>query len=494
MKKHIMFHLFICFIGCKVDPPIKPIKPTDSIPTIIDEYILERSNPWIEFTPDYKTKGSFQNLDYDFTILLDNSLYGSFTLSNGDSVSQNISFEIVNNSSNIIKLFEVKQVKTNTGKVYSDPIVQINSNVSLPNNESKLFIFQIIGKQIGTANSTISINNGNQKKNIAIRTTIKMPSAILEDLNGINWHNFESPMLINRAIEAGIDLFDHHINTIVIPSNKLPAIDGADFSKIKKYSSYIKNVKNILIYHYPKFNKKAHPLLSNQWKKLFAIWYTNMLNAFASAGYSKDHVYFYPYDEIKIDRVTELERFYTWAKSAITDFKLYSTITNEEAANRIVPLADITQLVHLHVPKLIETYYPKKKELWMYDTFGPTYALSPYSYYRLMAWIAYYRDIKGIGFWNYASIGKKVNNAIDDIINAEVDSYSVIYTDENLGIISSRRWEAFRLGIEDYRILQLYERKFGKEITKSMVWNVISARDNYNLAEQTRNEMINSLY
>src|SRR5690606_2088116 len=96
--------------------------------------------------------------------------YGSFILSNIDSVAQNISFEITNNSANIIKLFEVKQVKTNTGKVYSDPIVPITASVPLPTGESKLFMFQIKAKQVGRSNPTISKTmEARKRRSLSIR-------------------------------------------------------------------------------------------------------------------------------------------------------------------------------------------------------------------------------------------------------------------------------------------------------------------------------------
>lgn len=506
MRKIILFQLLICVIGCKVDPPLNPVEPeissrtanteakADSIPPIIDQYILEKSNPWIEFTPDYKAKVSSQSLNYYFTIFADNSLYGSFILSNVDSVAQNISFEIANNSSNIIKLFEVKQVRTNTGKVFSDPIVPVTASTPLPKDESKLFIFQIKGKQFGRTNPTITINNGSQKKKIVINTKIVLPREILEDLNAVNWSYFDKPLLKKLKIEAKQDLYEHHINTSVVRVSQF-SIDATDFSEFVNQASQIRNVKNILLWQYPLYNEKTHPFLSDQWKILFAKWYTNMLNALSNAGHSKENVYFYPYDEISITQFPELEALYAWGKSTIPYFKLYATIITEETADKVVPLVDITHLIHLHVPKLIETHYPKKGELWMYDTFGPTYTLSPYAYYRLMAWIAYYRDIKGIGFWTYAANGKITINSIDAIIQemSHVSSYSIIYTGTLNEIISSRRWEAFSLGIEDYRILLLYEKKFGKEKTKAMVWDVISAKDKYELAEQIRNKMINSL-
>lgn len=501
----MLFQVIIWFIGCKVDVPLQPLKPseaapgsvsikTDSIPPVIDEFVLELSNPWIEFTPDYKAKESSQDLNYKFSILANNSIYGSFILSNIDSIAQDISFNIKNNSSNTFKLFEVKQVKTNGGKFYSDPIVPISSNVVLPKNKSILFMFQIKGNQIGAGNTTISIDNGKQKKNISIEVETLVPSETVKDLNAVNWSYLHLPMVKDRIEEVGKDLYEHHINTSVVSFHAIPSIESTDFSSIINYVSTIKDVKNILIHSYPKSNTKNASFMSESWKKLFAAWYTNMLNALNNAGYSVDNVYFYPYDEISLDKVPELEKVYTWAKDAIPNFKFYATIITEETANKVVPLIDLTQLIHQHNPKLIENQYPKKGELWLYDTFGPTYALSPYTYYRLMAWTAYYRDIKGIGFWNYADMAKKTDNPIDAIIDEDFNgSYSVIYTGEKQEIISSRRWEAFSLGIEDYRILQLYEKKYGREKTKAKVWEVISAKDNYNMAEKIRDEMINSL-
>lgn len=489
--------LVYIFAGCKQDKILEPIMPVDPIakvPTTKEEFILEKSNPWVAFTPDHTAAESIQNLDYEFTILTDNSVYGSFILTNVDSVDQILTVEISNTSALTLKLFEVKQVTTNSGKVYSDPIVRVASEINLPKDNAKLYIFQLQSASPGIFNATISITNGSQKKNIAIQTKIIIPSLILDDLNAVNWSYLHLPLIKDRMEEVGKDLYDHHINTSVVSFHVIPRIESTDFSSIINYVSTIKDVKNILIHAYPKTNNKTAPLLSAPWKKLFIIWYTNMLSALSNAGYSVDNIYFYPYDEISIERFSELEEIYTWAKKAIPNFKFYATVVSEETANKVVPLIELSQLIHLHNPKLIENHYSKKGELWLYNTFGKTYALSPYAYYRLMAWTAYFRDIKGVGFWNYADMAKKTSNPIDATIDENFNgSYSIIYTGEGKEIISSRRWEAFRLGIEDYRILLLYEKKFGKEKTKAMVWNVLSAKENYDLAEQVRAEMINSL-
>jgi hypothetical protein len=68
-----------------------------------------------------------------------------------------------------------------------------------------------------------------------------------------------------------------------------------------------------------------------------------------------------------------------------------------------------------------------------------------------------------------------------------------VYDGPHKSIISSRRWEAFSLGIEDYQILCMYGKKFGVENSKKLVRQVLANRDNIYLADEIRNQMMKSL-
>jgi hypothetical protein len=70
---------------------------------------------------------------------------------------------------------------------------------------------------------------------------------------------------------------------------------------------------------------------------------------------------------------------------------------------------------------------------------------------------------------------------------------SVIYDGKGQEILSSRRWEAFNLGIQDYSILQLYANKFGLENAKKFAFQVISNPQNTSLADSIITEMLKSL-
>lgn len=57
-------------------------------------------------------------------------------------------------------------------------------------------------------------------------------------------------------------------------------------------------------------------------------------------------------------------------------------------------------------------------------------------------------DAKGVGFWAYSDTSG--SSAWDDFDGRRPD-YAVVYENKN-GPVSSRRWEAFREGIEDYQL------------------------------------------
>ncbi len=140
------------------------------------------------------------------------------------------------------------------------------------------------------------------------------------------------------------------------------------------------------------------------------------------------------------------------------------------------------------------TLPPHKCDIWIYSGSGPARALSPYSFYRLMSWQAFQSDYKGIGFWNYADEGpdKQLNLISDPLINP-VNSYSVIYDGLGKEIVSTRRWEAFRLGIEDYSILQLYANKFGINMAKTLANQVLDSPADTGKADKIRNKMIKEI-
>jgi hypothetical protein len=203
-------------------------------------------------------------------------------------------------------------------------------------------------------------------------------------------------------------------------------------------------------------------------------------------------IYLYPYDEVKDADISDFKKLILWAKGTFPKIRFYATLGSERSISEILPLLDIAQ-VHNSQTKKINVPV-QQAEIWTYGGSTPSRELSPYSYYRLMSWDAFLNDFKGIGFWSYADErnGNNLNLISDKFLNT-AGSYSVIYNDAGGNIISSRRWEAFHLGIEDYSILQSYAHKYGRKSAKELARQVLNAPENLNLADSIRDNMLRQI-
>jgi hypothetical protein len=86
--------------------------------------------------------------------------------------------------------------------------------------------------------------------------------------------------------------------------------------------------------------------------------------------------------------------------------------------------------------------------IWSYSGSGKH--ADPLRAYRAQAWRAFQHGATGIGFWAYADVGQS-GTAWDDLDGTRPDP-AVIYEAAN-GVASSKRWEAWREGVEDYELL-----------------------------------------
>ncbi len=456
--------------------------------------IIEQFNPWESISPFRQPKTDANILDFQYTILNSNSQYGAFILTNAEQVPQKVSFNITNGDNNIVELFKMEYIAKADHSQILDPLVPLKDEAMILPGISQPFLFKITGKGNGSSQASISVTSNNTKKSINIQTKVLAINTPQDDLNAVNWSYLNYPMLTNRRKEATLDLQKHHINTYVVSPSHMPKMGQNDFSKTINYLSSFKGVKNILLF--ANYNSPANSqpdqntkFMSTEWKAIFTEWYNNFVIALTKAGYSSKNIYFYPFDEVRTDNITKLKSFYSWTKKAIPDLQLYATINNAASLKNIAPIVDIAQISE----RLTGLPQKKQGQFWSYATNG-TSTSSPYQDYRLMSWRAYVNGLKGIGFWNYADMGSSKDNLVTATIPTYTKNHSIIYTNKNdKEIISSRRWEAFSLGIEDYRLLLLYEKKNGVQKTKELANRVISNSDNYNMADEVRAVILRSL-
>nr|MBA3611838.1 DUF4091 domain-containing protein [Nitrospirales bacterium] len=120
-------------------------------------------------------------------------------------------------------------------------------------------------------------------------------------------------------------------------------------------------------------------------------------------------------------------------------------------------LRDVDPLVDYWQPQLSALdsplgafYQGLRKEWWLVSNPKmPAKLNSPLQEYRMLGWWAWHYGAKGVGFWAYSDTTG--SSSWLDIDGYRAD-FAVVYESEE-GIVSSRRWEAFREGLEDYRLL-----------------------------------------
>ncbi len=94
-------------------------------------------------------------------------------------------------------------------------------------------------------------------------------------------------------------------------------------------------------------------------------------------------------------------------------------------------------------PEAVEVMHRGGKRIATYTPPGGPRTLRPLGFYRSQSWLALHWGIEGGGWYAYQ---------VSDLFTASEPGYGGVHVDE-LGYVTSRRWEAMRDGIEDFNIV-----------------------------------------
>lgn len=407
-----------------------------------------------------------------------------FLLTNNQEKSVSVDFE-----STDYKLFEVLKVANLKNVSLYDALKPLNEGkIKIEAGEQKIFLLSY-DRFIAHKSFTISSSNKIIKR-LQFSSNFINKNEIKERLNANVWSYMDKPVIKEHKKYVINDLETTGINTIVINSVFIDNYQTKDFPKLKTYLKDFDNLadKQILLFYNLK-NKAAQKFggkkfLDNDFKTNFSSWYKILQRELQSIGIRKENIYFYPYDEIVKSEVANFVDLNSWAKKEIKYYQSFVTIINQEtfeAANS----ADLLQISKHMLPYLSNI---KNKNLWFYDVLDGSRERDPIKDYRLLSWIAYYYDLKGVGFWNYSAL-KNAQSAKYTIPIDNNEDYSVVYLDEKENILSSVRWLYFTKGLEDYQILKSAERRIGKDKVNALIRKVIN-----NPTETETNKALEDLY
>lgn len=170
-------------------------------------------------------------------------------------------------------------------------------------------------------------------------------------------------------------------------------------------------------------------------------------------GFGYDQWAFYPIDEpwnTGFTEIPRLKRFCQMIKKAEPRAQVY---TDPAGLVRVKYLEEFKDLIDIWQPEmnllkrdpaLVEWFKNNAKHFWAYEAPGPAKDFPPLGHYRAFAWLAWHFGVEGAGYWVY--------KGVDVWWPVTTGDYSAVYQ-TNDEVVPSRRWEASRDGVEDYRAL-----------------------------------------
>ncbi len=332
------------------------------------------------------------------------------------------------------------------------------------------------------------------------------------------------------------DLKEHYQNTFVL--NLIPQYNPetgiADYSHIKNYVEKIPDAKKILFFWNCESGKipfcPAKNWRSEQWKntlkKVIEGWYTEL----EAAGFKKDRIVMYPFDETYDNKCcgrTEYEALGDVARELHQIDPAILVFADPVGFNRkdMSAINSLKKDINIWAP-VQELYHPGNKKswphpysfddklqarsffkaeqkagkgLWTYQCDGPNKLLDVNGYFRQYPWRGWFFGVTGLGIWSYNDIRGGTGWS-----DADSGDFSMIYelrdapaditTDPFEPLIPSRRWQAFRAGIQDYLLLKMLERKgVPKSRLKDIAREILKQSNNPDAYHKARQVLLNKL-
>lgn len=374
-----------------------------------------------------------------------------------------------------VKIFEVRPVLVANGRRIYDPLVPLNDDMQLSMRAGvPSYIWLDVNlRMLGPGSHRLEINLEGNGQMIAIpgmATVTAYDGRGSKSLHAVNWAYLSDMPIFRDRDNAIQDLVAHGINMFVTHPMEIPglALDGSwDISKAVRFARTVDLAKQhgtLLLYL--GWNASKNPLgfssnersIDPRARERLLTWVGNVSTYLASQGLPPERWALYPVDEPDRAGLQLIKAVAETVKQRNPFVRVYANpsvyanppITMDHL-REIQPWVDLWQPNLLAVRgQLGEFFKNLQAEWWIYgNPKSPAKGSSPLHNYRLLAWWAWHYGATGIGFWSYSDTNG--SSAWDDLDGSRSD-WAVVYESER-GVVSSRRWEAFREGLEDHALL-----------------------------------------
>lgn len=305
-------------------------------------------------------------------------------------------------------------------------------------------------------------------------------------LHNCGWGYVHSSMLKDWPAEALADQVAHGTDVFVglfFPKARFDA-DGNLVGEIdfREHDAYVKQHAphgTILFCGYQGALQGPAPEDSAAYRKAHIQWLRAWVKHLTELSVGYEGYALYPVDEpgLHPGLVATFLRFAKLAREADPRIQMYTDPVSgisEAELREMLPYVDIwcpnraglvldeTQAAKLDIIKR------SGKAVWMYECDDNAKHQTPLGYYRGQAWLAWRHQMTGIGFWSYCT-------SQDDPWFVPKLRYDYLLVYPGNGVVSSKRWEAVRDGIEDYGMLALLREKLANRSASAKAEDVAAA-------------------
>lgn len=480
--------------------------------------LVWHGNPWSVFTPvAFPRQEEVLNKELVLDVMRGGTTSDAIGIFNSGSGLEKIQISVHPESgtgkSPHITIREARPVVLADASVKADPLVALaDGGILLRGGESRQFWITVNGDTVpGTylVRMKISIpSSGSSLMEIPLRIKVwpvEFPAHQVVKVNTWSYLNWRPIKDIPQAAIA--DLRSHHVNVFVLHPSQIPWPGKKDagfrpegkpeFSAFDRIIRLHNGTGNYLFYlefkgDYYRGLISKEKFMGDKWSATFKEWIAAWSAHLKSLGLNYRQFAFYPCDEPQNESdMKMLSIIGRLIKEVDQSLQVYTTIDkldrlNNNALKELSEYVDIFQVSELDlVNSRLLILKRSEKEIWCYGGGGKK--ADPFLKYRLMAWRAFEYGATGIGFWAYADTGSS-GTAWNDSDGNRPD-YAVIYEAKN-SILSSKRWEAWREGVEDYELLLQAKKKLkpGKEAAEfaQRITSVLEHPDDYAHFKETR--------
>ncbi|MFT4584196.1 MAG: hypothetical protein ACI8XZ_003960 [Gammaproteobacteria bacterium] len=370
-----------------------------------------------------------------------------------------------------VELFHVGEVLSFSGLRTYDPLIPLRGE-RLPcraENSPTLLWIKVVAIDNSIVERGLSLTvGGDENESANLRYTlfnvenIKPGGRCVPKV--VTWgYSIDKPIWRNTELAMKF-MLESHVNVHVIPWQLLSPTKNEKFpsrlglrravGEMKLAKRLRPDVEFLLFVRFDRWMRLNKGLKSNEKMIHLIEWSKAISNALEAEGIQQDEWYLYPIDEPTSGSADILIRLADSLKSSIPGIRLYANPIDSRT-HRVsnLQLRRMASRIDLLQPNLVLALKSpsvfSERPWWFFDNpKSPAKDTDP-KHYRSLGIRAALLGASGFGFWSYSDTSS--SSAWDDFDGRRPDWAAVYESDQ--GIVSSRRWEAFKRGISDYRML-----------------------------------------